>query len=42
MSSWGKVFVYSGLFEYIANDAELASVLDMRIGHAKLDMGREG
>lgn len=37
----GKVFVYSGLFEYIANDAELASVLGHEIGHAIARHGAE-
>jgi len=35
------VFVYSGLFEYIANDAELASVLGHEIGHAIARHGAE-
>jgi predicted Zn-dependent protease len=37
----GKVFVYSGLFKYIANDAELASVLGHEIGHALARHGAE-
>ena len=37
----GKVFVYSGLFKYIANDAELAAVLGHEIGHALARHGAE-
>jgi len=37
----GKVFVYSGLFKYISNDAELASVLGHEIGHAIARHGAE-
>ena len=37
----GKVFVYSGLFKYIANDAELAAVLGHEIGHAIARHGAE-
>jgi len=37
----GKVFVYSGIFKYIANDAELASILGHEIGHALARHGAE-
>jgi len=37
----GKVFVYSGLFKYVANDAELAAVLGHEIGHALARHGAE-
>jgi len=37
----GKVFVYTGLFKYIANDAELASVMGHEIGHALARHGAE-
>jgi len=37
----GKVFVYSGLFKYISNDAELAAVLGHEIGHAIARHGAE-
>jgi len=37
----GKVFVYSGLFKYISNDAELASVMGHEIGHAIARHGAE-
>ncbi len=37
----GKVFVYSGLFKYIANDAELAAVMGHEIGHALARHGAE-
>ena len=30
----GKVFVYTGLFKYAANDDELAAVMGHEIGHA--------
>jgi predicted Zn-dependent protease len=37
----GKVFVYSGLFKYISNDDELASVMGHEIGHALARHGAE-
>jgi predicted Zn-dependent protease len=37
----GKVFVYSGLFKYIANDDELAAVMGHEIGHAIARHGAE-
>ena len=37
----GKVFVYTGLFKYIANDDELASVMGHEIGHAIARHGAE-
>ena len=37
----GKVFVYSGLFKYIADDAELSAVLGHEIGHAIARHGAE-
>ncbi len=37
----GKVFVYSGIFKYIANDDELAAVLGHEIGHAIARHGAE-
>jgi len=37
----GKVFVYTGLFKYIANDAELAAVMGHEIGHALARHGAE-
>jgi len=37
----GKVFVYSGLFKYVANDAELAAVMGHEIGHALARHGAE-
>ncbi len=37
----GKVGVYSGLFQYTANDAELASVVGHEIGHAIARHGGE-
>jgi len=37
----GKVFVYTGLFKYISNDAELAAVLGHEIGHALARHGAE-
>ncbi len=37
----GKVAVYSGLFKYLKNDAELATVLGHEIGHAIARHGGE-
>ena len=37
----GKVAVYSGLFRYVANDAELAAVVGHEIGHALARHGGE-
>ncbi len=37
----GKVGVYSGLFKYVDNDAELAAVLGHEIGHAIAHHGAE-
>jgi len=37
----GKVFVYSGIFKYAANDDELASVMGHEIGHALARHGAE-
>jgi len=37
----GKVFVYTGLFKYIANDDELAAVMGHEIGHAFARHGAE-
>ncbi len=37
----GKVFVYSGIFKYIANDDELAAVMGHEIGHALARHGAE-
>jgi len=37
----GKVFVYSGLFKYVANDAELAAVMGHETGHALARHGAE-
>jgi len=37
----GKVFVYTGLFKYIANDDELAAVMGHEIGHAIARHGAE-
>ena len=37
----GKVFVYTGLFKYIANDDELAAVMGHEIGHALARHGAE-
>jgi len=37
----GKVFVYTGLFKYISNDAELAAVMGHEIGHALARHGAE-
>ncbi len=37
----GKVFVYTGLFKYVANDAELAAVMGHEIGHALARHGAE-
>ena len=37
----GKVFVYTGLFKYVANDAELAAVMGHEIGHAIARHGAE-
>jgi predicted Zn-dependent protease len=37
----GKVFVYTGLFKYAANDDELASVMGHEIGHALARHGAE-
>ncbi len=37
----GKVFVYTGLFKYVANDDELAMVMGHEIGHALARHGAE-
>lgn len=37
----GKVAVYSGLFKYLANDAELATVVAHEVGHAIARHGAE-
>jgi len=37
----GKVFVYTGLFKYVANDAELAAVMGHEIAHALARHGAE-
>ena len=37
----GKVFVYSGIFKYTANDDELAAVMGHEIGHALARHGAE-
>ena len=37
----GKVFVYTGLFKYIANEDELAAVMGHEIGHAIARHGAE-
>lgn len=37
----GKVFVYTGIFPYIQNDAELAAVMGHEIGHAIARHGAE-
>jgi len=37
----GKVFVYTGLFQYAANDDELAAVMGHEIGHALARHGAE-
>ena len=37
----GKVFVYTGLFKYAANDDELAAVMGHEIGHALARHGAE-
>lgn len=37
----GKVFVYTGLFKYVANDDELAGVMGHEIGHALARHGAE-
>ena len=37
----GKIAVYTGLFKYIANDAELATVLAHEVGHAIARHGGE-
>jgi len=37
----GKVFVYSGLFKYVADDDELAAVMGHEIGHALARHGAE-
>jgi predicted Zn-dependent protease len=37
----GKVFVYTALFKYVANDDELASVMGHEIGHALARHGAE-
>jgi predicted Zn-dependent protease len=37
----GKVFVYTGLFKYVASDDELASVMGHEIGHALARHGAE-
>lgn len=37
----GKVAVYSGLFDYVANDAELACVVGHEVGHALARHGGE-
>ena len=38
----GKVFVYTGLFKYVANDAELAAVLGHEVTHALKSHGVKG
>ena len=37
----GKVFVYTGLFKYVANDVQLSAVLGHEIGHALARHGAE-
>lgn len=37
----GKVFVYTGIFKYVANDDELAAVMGHEIGHALARHGAE-
>ncbi len=37
----GKVFVYNGIFKYISNDDELATVMSHEIGHALARHGAE-
>ncbi|MCK5844165.1 MAG: M48 family metallopeptidase [Victivallales bacterium] len=37
----GKIAVYTGLFQYVANDAELATVLAHEVGHALARHGGE-
>jgi len=37
----GKVAVYTGIFQYISNDAELASVMGHEVGHAIARHGGE-
>lgn len=37
----GKVAIYTGIFKYIANDAELASVMGHEVGHAIARHGGE-
>lgn len=38
----GKIFVYTGLFKYAANDAELAAVLGHEVSHALKSHGIKG
>ena len=38
----GKIFVYTGLFKYAANDAELAAVLGHEVSHALKSHGVKG
>ena len=38
----GKVFVYTGLFKYASNDAELASVIGHEVAHALKSHGVKG
>jgi len=38
----GKVFVYTGLFKYTSNDAELASVIGHEVAHALKSHGIKG
>lgn len=38
----GKVFVYTGLFKYVSNDAELAAVVGHEVAHALKSHGVKG